>query len=335
MEMSDASSGQVLTAKLISYSENSYEEQDVSTESSFLHLFREGKQHWLQICGLKDINRIENIVKEFDLSLLDSQIISNSRYPAKIEVLDDSIAIIFNAFTYLRKKIKRERVVIILKKDCIITIEDHHSKRFDSIAHSMENNLHRVRRKKPDLLLHLMLDDLTGSYSDAVNQIETSLENLEAELLNSRVEGHFGERIQRKKRDYMHLRKSVFPLKEQFSKLLRADEELISPENHPYFNDVNDQLQSIIHSLDACREMTSSLVDIYMSNNDLTMNRIMTQLTIVSTIFIPLTFLVGVWGMNFANMPELGWKYGYLAAWGVMVLSAAGIRIYFKRKKWC
>lgn len=132
----------------------------------------------------------------------------------------------------------------------------------------------------------------------------------------------------------MTVKKGVMPLKEQFSKLLRSENSLIYRSNKAFYNDVNDHLQFVLQTMEICRETLSSLVDLYISNNDIRRNEIMKRLTVVSTIFIPLTFLVGIWGMNFAIMPELNWKYGYFLAWSIMIITAVLISIYLKRKKW-
>ena len=132
----------------------------------------------------------------------------------------------------------------------------------------------------------------------------------------------------------MTIKKSVLPLKEQFGKLLIINNPLINKGTLPLFRDANDQLQYVTQSMEGCREIISSLVDLYISNNDLRMNAIMKRLTVVSTIFIPLTFLAGIWGMNFKWMPELNWQYGYLIAWGLMLLSGILTWLYMKRKDW-
>lgn len=115
---------------------------------------------------------------------------------------------------------------------------------------------------------------------------------------------------------------------------MRSESPLIHKTNRVFFNDLNDHLNYVAQNIEICRETLSSLVDLYISNNDLRMNSIMKSLTIVSTIFIPLTFLVGVWGMNFENMPELKWKYGYPVAWGIMVCIGVGVYIFLRTKKW-
>ena len=124
------------------------------------------------------------------------------------------------------------------------------------------------------------------------------------------------------------------PLKEQYSRLFRSDSSLLHRVNRPFFNDVNDHLLNVAQNIDICRETLSSLMDLYISNNDLRMNDIMKRLTVVSTIFIPLTFLVGVWGMNFRNMPELEWEHGYILAWGVMIVIGFVTYLFFRTKKW-
>ena len=132
----------------------------------------------------------------------------------------------------------------------------------------------------------------------------------------------------------MLMKKSVLPLKEQYVKLLRGENLLMHKVNRAFFNDVNDHLQFVLQTIEICRETLSSLVDLYISNNDLRMNDIMKRLTVVSTIFIPLTFLVGVWGMNFKLMPELDWQYGYFFAWSLMVVIGIIVYAYFRMKKW-
>lgn len=124
------------------------------------------------------------------------------------------------------------------------------------------------------------------------------------------------------------------PLREQFQRLLRSDSGLVRKASRPFFNDVSDHLQNAVQLVEGCRETLSSLMDLYISNNDLRMNDIMKRLTIVSTIFIPLTFLVGVWGMNFERMPELHWRYGYAAAWGVMLVVGVAAYFIFRAKRW-
>lgn len=160
------------------------------------------------------------------------------------------------------------------------------------------------------------------------------MDDLASELIAAVDARDIGAQILSLRRRYMDLKRTVMPLKEQFSRLLRSDSRLIRKGTRPFLNDVNDHLLYVAQSIDSCRETLASLMDLYVSNNDLRMNDIMKRLTVVSTIFIPLTFLVGVWGMNFRNMPELEWKYGYAAAWGVMIVIGVIVYLFFRTKKW-
>jgi len=142
-----------------------------------------------------------------------------------------------------------------------------------------------------------------------------------------------GQRIQRFRKDYSRLKKSISPLREHFGHLILMESGLIGKNSLIYFRDTNDHLQQVSLMMDANRETIASLVDLYLANNDLRMNSVMKQLTVVSTIFIPLTFMVGVWGMNFKNMPELEWTHGYLFAWLVMVFLSLVFFFWLRRKK--
>ena len=160
------------------------------------------------------------------------------------------------------------------------------------------------------------------------------LEDLEERLLSSTDVNPSIEEIQQYRRNFRLIKRSILPLKEQFSKLFHTENNLIHKASRPFYNDVNDHLQFVLQTLEGCRDMISALLDLYLTNNDRQMNNIMKQLTIVSTIFIPLTFLAGIWGMNFKFMPELDWKFGYLFAWLLMLLLGTGLYFYFRRKKW-
>jgi magnesium transporter len=180
-----------------------------------------------------------------------------------------------------------------------------------------------------------IINEVVSFYGDEVMQLEDNLEDLEDQLLDiKQIHSDLITEIQEKRREMIHLRKLLFPFKEQLSKLLRVDPGLIQKQEVPYFKDIYDQLLYILQNLESCREILSSLVDLYLNNNDVKMNVVMKQLTLVATIFIPLTFLVGVWGMNFKFMPELDWRYGYLFAWVLMVGIGAFVWWYLKKKEW-
>ena len=185
-----------------------------------------------------------------------------------------------------------------------------------------------------DFLLSVLLNSITANYATLISKLDGDLDDLETGLLSTTDCRDTGGQIQELRHRYLQLKQAALPLRDQYAKLLHSDSALLHKNVRPFFNDVNDHLQYVVQQIDLCRETLSSLVDLYISNNDLRMNAIMKRLTIVSTIFIPLTFLVGVWGMNFRRMPELEWEYGYPAAWAAMLLIGAVVYLIFRKKEW-
>ena len=224
--------------------------------------------------------------------------------------------------------------------------------KLNKFVDALEGKRTEIRKKllEPDELFGQQVKELTGIVQRAIKNIDGQVKDYEERQRKEKldkVREFYEENIQDlaeylpwervMKPEYGNASKtmkSILPLKEQYVKLLRAENLLIHKVNRAFFNDVNDHLQFVLQTIEICRETLSSLVDLYISNNDLRMNDIMKRLTIVSTIFIPLTFLVGVWGMNYKWMPELDWRYGYLFAWILMGVIGIVVYLYFRKKKW-
>ena len=239
----------------------------------------------------------------------------------------------------------QQQVCIILGNNYVLTFLEKETDFFDEINSALRNDVLKIRSRQTDYLLSVLLNSIMTNYISTISSIDDALEDLEEELLTITDEleeellmitneNDIGIQIQGLRRQYMLMKKAILPLKEQYVKLLRAENLLIHKVNRAFYNDVNDHLQFVLQTIEICRETLSSLVDLYISNNDLRMNDIMKRLTIVSTIFIPLTFLVGVWGMNYKWMPELDWRYGYLFAWIIMAIIGIIVYLYFRKKKW-
>lgn len=295
--------------------------------------------NWLQVKGLKDTEAIREICEHFEINFLVLQDILNANHPTKIEEHDNYTVIILKLFQFNEKnkedELQLQQLCIIQGANYILSFLENDTPFFDNIVSAVRNDVLRIRNRQADYLLSVLLNNVMGNYNHIVNDIDDSLEDLEEELLNINTNARdVGIQIQSLRRQYLQIKKAIFPLKEQYIKLLRSENMLMHKANRAFFNDVNDHLQFVLQTIEICRETLSSLVDLYISSNDLRMNDIMKRLTIVSTIFIPLTFLVGVWGMNFNFMPELGWKYGYLVAWILMFLIGGVVFFYFKKKKW-
>ncbi len=297
--------------------------------------------NWLQIHGLKNTETIREVCTYFDIDFLILQDILNTNHPTKIEIHDTYTVAILKLFNQVPREedndldeLIQQQVCIIMGNNYVLTFLENESDFFSSVSKALHKNTLKIRNKQADYLLSVLLNGVMGNYMTIVSTIDDQLENLEEELFTISNNKDIGIQIQSLRSQYMTIKRVVMPLKEQYIKLLRGENPLIHKANRAFFNDVNDHLQFVLETIEICRETLSSLVDLYISNNDLRMNDIMKRLTVVSTIFIPLTFLVGIWGMNFQFMPELSWKHGYLFAWGLMIIVAVLISLYLRRKKW-
>ena len=297
--------------------------------------------NWLQVHGMRNTETIREICSYFEIDFLILQDILNADHPTKIEEHDNYIVLILKIFSPALKteedgmdELNQQQVCIILGTNFVLTFLENETDFFDEVSAALRNDVLKIRNRQSDYLLSVLLNSVIGNYMVMISDIDNALEDLEEELLTVSEGNDIGIQIQSLRRQYMLMKKSILPLKEQYIKLLRGESSLMHKVNRAFFNDVNDHLQFVLQTIEICRETLSSLVDLYISNNDLRMNDIMKRLTIVSTIFIPLTFLVGVWGMNFKFMPELDWKYGYWFAWLLMVVIGMIVYAFFREKKW-
>lgn len=244
----------------------------------------------------------------------------------------DALFIIGKMMYYENKDLIFEQVSLIFRKDLLITIGTYAGDVFDPIRQRLENPEDPLRDQGTDYLLYALVDRLVDAYFDVIDQIEENVEALEERVLMNNSTTILHE-IRTLKRDLLDMHKHIWPLRDVLSRLSHGEKKI--PEHTQiYLRDVQDHLYQVLDSVETLREVLSSLVDIYLSNASIKMNEIMKVLTVISTIFIPLTFIAGVYGMNFKVMPEIEWTYGYLFALIIMGLSALGMILFFKRKKW-
>ena len=321
--------------ELYSYTTEVVETKTIPYYTDF-NLTDKNTSHWIRIDGLTDSQVIKEITKQFGIAHLLTQDILNIKHVAKIEEHEDFVLLVLKYFSWDNKELTESahQISLVLGENFLISFSEKPHSFMNDILEALELDTLRIRKRGVDYLLSVILNSIIANYTTAILQINDTLEDLEEELLTASSDTTIGAQIQTNRKQYIQIKKAILPLKEQYARLLRTNEELIKPITKIYFNDVNDHLQFVLQQVDICRETLASLVDLYISNNDLKMNNIMKQLTIVATLFIPLTFLVGVWGMNFTNMPELNWKYGYIMAWAIMFIIGIAIYFYFRRKKW-
>lgn len=282
---------------------NATEMQEVSgdTFQSVKNTLDNEKINWLQVHGMKNTETIREICSHFEIDFLVLQDILNANHPTKIEEYEKHIVLIAKLFYPNEHKDENEldgllqqQVCLVLGNNYVLTFLEKETDFFDDVSSALRNDVLKIRSRQSDYLLSVLLNSVMGNYIYTISSIDDSLEDLEEELLTITNGDDIGIQIQSLRRQYMLMKKVILPLKAQYVKLLRADNLLIHKINRAFYNDVNDHLQFVLQTIEICRETLSSLVDLYISNNDLRMNDIMKRLTVVSTIFIPLTFLVGV-----------------------------------------
>jgi magnesium transporter len=232
-----------------------------------------------------------------------------------------------------KNEIEAEQISLILGPHFVISFKESQSGVFDPIRERIRNQKSRVRKTGADYLAYALIDAIVDNYFIILEKLGEQIEDLEEELVTNPTPETL-QAIHTLKREMIFLRKSVWPLREVVSGLERGESPLIHESTDIYLKDVYDHTIQVIDTIETFRDMISGMLDIYLSSISNAMNAVMKVLTIIATIFIPLTFIVGIYGMNFKYMPELEWRWGYFIAWAIMIVIGFVMVLYFKRKKW-
>jgi magnesium transporter len=319
---------------LIRYNKVSFEKIQLKEIQEFKELKDPKKVNWLVIEGIHKEEIIEQIGSHLSLHPLVMEDIVNIFERIKIEIFEDSIFTILKKLSYNEKnELIEKHINILLFENLVITFLDEKIDIFNPIVDRIKRGKGRIRELGADYLFYSLMDQIIDNHFLVIDSLSNKIEEIEEELVKYPSE-EILFKIQHSKRDIIQMRKNVFPLREIINSIIRGDSKLVKNSTQIYFRDAYDHIIRIIETLESYRDMVSGLLDIYLSSTSNKMNEIMKVLTIIATIFIPLTFIAGVYGMNFQYMPELAWKYGYLAIWLIMIIIAIGLIFYFKRKKW-
>jgi magnesium transporter len=290
---------------------------------------------WINVIGLHDIDKINEIGTYFSIHPLTIEDILNTDHRPKVEITDEYIFIVLKMIHIdpETNQILIEQVSIILGHHYIITFQERAGDIFDNIRHRISNDKGRIRKSGADYLAYALLDVIIDTYFLVLESLNERIEALESDLVNN-PDQMFVTKIQHLKREMIFLRKSVWPLREMISTIKREEMPFFVSSTMPFLNDLYDHTIQIIDTVETMRDMLSGLLDIYLSSISNKTNDVMRVLTIIATIFIPLTFLAGIYGMNFEFMPELKWHYAYPLFWGIILILFFGLLLYFRRKKW-
>ncbi|MGL5016230.1 MAG: magnesium/cobalt transporter CorA [Bacteroidales bacterium] len=321
--------------QLIQYSKDDFSSKKYDSTQELLNECKVDRVKWIKVQGLSDVEDIEDIGKAFGLHYVEMQDILMPHHRVKISERDNLILAIVNQISIDDKEeISVERMAIGFGQDFILTFQEENNLYFDDIINAILENEGNLRERNSDYLFCLFMNIILDKLGESLGKMEEGLSELELNLLDTLDPDGIKSEIQNYRRRYQSFKKSIVPLKESLIRIAKSENSLIHTNVRIYFSDIADRIAALSESLDYTREMISGLLDLYLSNNDLRMNEIMKRLTVVSTIFIPLTFMVGVWGMNFEFIPELKLQYGYFMAWAVMIAIAILVWWYLKRRKW-
>ena len=288
---------------------------------------------WINLDGVHNEKLIKKIGNVFDIHSLWLEDITNVKSRPGYEELNGKIFLSLKMLYVNEGIISFENVSIVIGGNFVLSFQELPGDVFDPIRKRLEVKDSKIREYGSDYLAYSLVDAIIDHYYYVLEYTGDRLESLEDELqINTDKNLLFA--IQDQKREIIKLRRSIYPLREVITKFEKSESELIKKSTHKYLRDLYDHTIQVIETTETFREFVSSLTDLYNSGVSLRMNNIMQVLTIIATIFIPLTFIAGIYGMNFDNMPELHWKYGYHGAWGIMLTVFIGMLFYFRNKKW-
>jgi len=320
---------------LIHYDTDRFEEKELERVEESFPFGDRPTVTWLNIAGLHQTDVIEKTGDIIGLHpLLLEDIVTMGQRP-KVEDFGDYIFVVLKMLRYGEEsaEVEEEQVSLVLGSSHVITFQERESDIFRPVIDRLKNGKGRIRTMGADYLAYALIDTIVDRYFVVLEEIGEQVESVEEDLF-ARPSKKALEQLQDLKREMLFLRRSVWSLREVLSFLERGESSLIRKATRIYFKDVYDHTVQVIDTVETFREMLSNMLDIYLSSMSNRLNEVMKVLTIIATIFIPLTFVAGVYGMNFKFMPELGWPWGYPLAWAVMLSMAAGMILYFRKKKW-
>lgn len=329
--------GEVRTDKikitLIEYNESEFYEDEFYDLSDCLSHVKPKMVKWINVEGLHNPDLVEKIGKIYNIHPLTMEDIVHVDQRPKFEDYDHYVVAIMKMISY-DEKVNAEQLAVILCENTVISFQEPHGgDAFDIIRARLRQNKGRVRKLGPDYLAYALMDAVVDCYFMAIEKIGDRIEDIEEDIIDASDKKSLLE-LYHLKREMIYLRKQVWPMRDMINNMVRSETVLINPTSDIYLRDLSDHVTRIIDTVETYRDLLSGIMDIYLSTNANKMNEVMKVLTIMSSIFIPVTFIAGVYGMNFDNMPELRTQNGYFITCGVMLSVIIGLLIYFKRKKW-
>ena len=332
--------GQQPVVTLIEYDAHSIEERKIETMDELLPCLDNDKVSWINVDGLGDPEFFQRLGRQFRIHPLALEDLFNIGQRPKIDEYDRQLFIVLDmAYENKKEEVVFEQVCIVLAENFVITIQEDPGDVFDPVRQRLRDGGGNARFMKADYLAYALIDSVIDQYFPIVESLGESMDDLQETLLDQPTRERLRD-LHEFKRLIARIRRAVWPQREVLGRLMRDETGLVAARTKPFFRDCYDHTVIMVDILETFREAPRNIMDVYLSSINIRTNEIMRVLTLISSIFIPLTFIAGVYGMNFDpklspfNMPELEWTFGYPFAICLMLAVAIGMIVFFKRKKW-
>lgn len=320
--------------RLIQYNEDKISLNQDLSYSEIIKKLEPNKVNWIHFYTLDQVETIEKIGLHFDIHSLMLEDTLNVEHLPKVEFSENHIFFTLKILSIDKdNQLEQEHASFILGDDYLISFKEQRGELLKPIRERIENNIGKVRKKRADYLFYLLIDTIVDNYFLLIEKLRNALEEIEGTLIEKPSVNCINE-IHHIKRQILTVRKYILTLRESVINLINEEPQQIFESNYKYFRDVQDHVNFVYESIETFREDQKSLMELNNSNLNNNMNQVMKTLTIVAAIFIPLTFIAGIYGMNFHFIPELELPWGYFGVWGLMIFIASLMIWYMKRKKW-
>ena len=327
--------GQKPVIKLIDYDGHSIEEREIQNVEEVFECLENKRVSWIDVSGLGDVELLRQLGRHFRIHPLALEDALSTGQRPKVDEYEGQLFILLQmVYEDEAEEIVFEQVSLLVAKEFVITIQEMPGRDvFDPVRRRLREGAGNARFLGSDYLAYALIDAVVDHFFPIVESLGESIEDMQESLLElptrEKLEG-----VHEFRKALSQLRRAVWPARDVCAQLWREETGLISDRTKPFLRDCYDNTMSIIDFLESYRDAIRNVMDLYISSLSMRTNEVMRVLTIISTIFIPLTFLVGVYGMNFEHMPELHWQYGYVGIWTLMLVVALGMVAFFKHRKW-
>ncbi|OGK98233.1 MAG: magnesium and cobalt transport protein CorA [Candidatus Rokubacteria bacterium RIFCSPHIGHO2_12_FULL_73_22] len=332
LEAPESAAGEAPRISVIGYGPEAHVERTVERIEDALAEVLPGRVSWINVEGLGQPEVLTRLGERFGLHPMALEDAMNVPQRPKVERFDTYFLIVLR-MVRLSQEVEDEQVSLFFGQDWVVTVQERADwDVFDPVRDAIRQRRGRVRDAGADYLAYLLLDAVVDAYFPVLERVIESVEALEDDALDALPETL--PRIQRARRNVLTLRRAVWPLREEIAVLQRADATFVAAATGVFLRDSYDHAVQALEVIESLRESLTSVMEVHLSAQNQRLNSVMKVLTVIATLFIPLTFIASIYGMNFAGMPELGWRWGYPGVLGLMALTAAGMLLYFRRRGW-